>query len=139
MKNILRWIVFLPGAYILGFLATFPLHWSLYYSLTRFIEPYPEFPERCLSPLLFSLVVQISATWIVPTYKKQISILILILHSIIYFFSIVLWVSNNQLVNLGNVYISFNIYTIFGIIGMIIGFIINYTKYIKKDIESSIQ
>jgi hypothetical protein len=28
----------------------FPLHFALYYALTQFIEPYPELPERILTP-----------------------------------------------------------------------------------------
>lgn len=34
-KNLLRWVAILPGAMLGGFLATFPLHWVLYFTLAN--------------------------------------------------------------------------------------------------------
>ncbi len=51
-KYWLRWGAVLPGAILGGILLLLPLHWILYSTLRHFIEPYPELPERMLSPLV---------------------------------------------------------------------------------------
>lgn len=47
----LRWLLVLPWAVLAGLLATFPLHWILYASLSSWINPYPKWPEQVLTPL----------------------------------------------------------------------------------------
>jgi ABC-type sugar transport system permease subunit len=46
LKRILLWIAVIPGAIIAGILILFPVHWVLYQTLTNFIDPYPEAPEK---------------------------------------------------------------------------------------------
>lgn len=46
----LRWLAVIPGAVLASILSMFPLHFALYYMLTQFVEPYPELPERLLTP-----------------------------------------------------------------------------------------
>jgi hypothetical protein len=47
----LRWLAVLPGALLGGVRLTLPLHWVLFDTLTNFVDPYPELPERLLSSL----------------------------------------------------------------------------------------
>jgi len=133
MKNILRWIIFFPGSFILAFLSTFPLHWLLYFSLSRYFQTYPEFPERCLSPFLASYIIQISSTRIAPSLKKQVSYFMLFFQLLLYI--LIAFPQVEQLLGLQmqNFSISMNFYTICGLAGMSLGFYMNYKNYIKKN------
>ena len=62
----LRWIAVLPGAAFAGLLALFPLHWALYTTLSKVIEPYPALPERLLIPLVFGAVFIRAGSGIAP-------------------------------------------------------------------------
>jgi hypothetical protein len=72
-KSGLRWIAVLPGAILAGLLLTFPLHWMLYRTLTGsgFIEPYPELPERLLSPGVFAGGMVFFGSRIAPHHKTE--------------------------------------------------------------------
>lgn len=48
--NALRWIGVLPGALVAGLLSTIPLHLVLFQTLSKFVDPYPQTPERLLTP-----------------------------------------------------------------------------------------
>ena len=69
-----RWIMVLPGACLAGILATFSLHWILYSTLSSFIDPYPELPERLLSPLASVGTFVWSGSRIAPEYKFETSL-----------------------------------------------------------------
>jgi len=78
-KYWLRWLAVLPGALFAGILAIFPLHWILYSTLrneTIFIDPYPELPERLLSPFIMALVFVWAGSRIAPDYKFKTSIVL---------------------------------------------------------------
>ena len=74
LNYLLRWVVVLPGSLITGFLALIPLHFILYSTLSKFAEPYPELPERCLAPLVFAGVYVWSGSRIAPTHKTETSV-----------------------------------------------------------------
>lgn len=74
--KILRWIAVLPGSIVVGLLALFPLHWTLYLVLTNFVEVYPELPERVLAPAVLSGVFVWIGSRIAPTYKFETAILL---------------------------------------------------------------
>jgi len=76
LKYWLRWIAVLPGAFIAGMLATFPLHWILYSTLSNFIEPYPELPERLLIPFIIAGVFIWAGSRIAPQYKIETSVVL---------------------------------------------------------------
>jgi len=65
----LRWCAVLPGALLAGTLATLPLHWVLYSTLGNFAEPYPELPERLLSPFVVSTVFIWAGSRIAPARR----------------------------------------------------------------------
>jgi hypothetical protein len=67
----LRWLAVLPGAVLAGAFALFPLHWVLYNTLSNFIEPYPQLPERLLTPAVVSGVFVWAGSEIAPEYKTE--------------------------------------------------------------------
>lgn len=71
IKYWLRWLAVLPGALIAGVLAAFPLHWILYLTLRNFVAPYPELPERALTPFAIAAVFVWSGSRIAPKYKVE--------------------------------------------------------------------
>lgn len=73
MLNIMRWLTVLPGAAVCGFLSTFALHWVLYGTLTAsgVVEPYPELPERLLTPFAVALAFVWAGSRIAPSRKVE--------------------------------------------------------------------
>ncbi|HEY8661629.1 MAG TPA: hypothetical protein VIL78_21515 [Hanamia sp.] len=80
----LRWISVTPGGIIVGIISTFLLHLILYFSLTNFVHPYPEFPERVLTPFIFSSTFIWAGCEIAPHHKLKTGI---ILFALLIFFS----------------------------------------------------
>ena len=72
----LRWIAILPGAILASILSTFVLHLSLYYALREIITPYPETPERVLTPLVMAAVFIWTGNQIAPKYKNTTAIIL---------------------------------------------------------------
>jgi len=78
-KYWLRWIVVFPGALLTGIFSTFPLHWILYSTLRNnliFIDPYPELPERLLSPFVTALTFVWVGFNIAPEHKFKTAIIL---------------------------------------------------------------
>lgn len=73
VKKTMRWIAVLPGAFLAMLLSSFPLHLVLYQTLTGsgIIEPYPEAPERILSPLAATLAFIWAGSRIAPSRKME--------------------------------------------------------------------
>ena len=73
MLNIMRWLAILPGAIVCALLSTFPLHWVLYGTLTLsgVVEPYPELPERMLTPFAAALAFVWAGSRIAPSRKVE--------------------------------------------------------------------
>lgn len=71
---IIRWIILIPLAILSGITILFPLHWILIYTFNNFVTPYPELPERLLSPFVFSLTFVLSGSFIAPKYKFYTSV-----------------------------------------------------------------
>ncbi len=80
IKYWLRWLGVLPIALLAGFIADFPLHWVLYRTLSGgenpFITPYPELPERLLSPFIKALVIVWVSSQIAPENKFKTAIVL---------------------------------------------------------------
>jgi hypothetical protein len=72
----LRWLAVIPGAFFAGVLATFPLHFALYYALTEFIDPYPQLPERILTPAVIAGTIVWAGAKIAPTRKLETAIVL---------------------------------------------------------------
>ena len=78
-KYWLRWIAVLPGALIAGFLATFPLHWVLYFTLAHGetvsgvnIKPI----EYNLSPFVIAITFILVGFEIAPANKFKTSVVL---------------------------------------------------------------
>jgi len=67
-----RWILLAPTAIIAAVLATFPLHIVLYQTLTGsgIVVPYPETPERVLTPFVAALGFIWAGVWVAPSHKR---------------------------------------------------------------------
>ncbi|MGB7207413.1 MAG: hypothetical protein WBD27_02020 [Pyrinomonadaceae bacterium] len=74
--QVLRWIAVLPGSLLIAALSLFPVHWILYLVITRFVEVYPEMPERILGPAIVSAVFVWVGSRISPAYKFETSIVL---------------------------------------------------------------
>jgi hypothetical protein len=72
----LRWLAVIPGALFAGVLATFALHFALYYTLTQFIEPYPQLPERILTPAVIAGTFVWAGAKIAPARKLETAIVL---------------------------------------------------------------
>jgi hypothetical protein len=77
VKYWLRWLAVLPGAALAGVLATIPLHLVLYMTLSSWIEPYPELPERLLGPFAVACAFVVAGARIAPDRKIETSIVLL--------------------------------------------------------------
>ena len=76
MKYWLRWLAVLPGALAAGVLTTIPLHWMLYSTLRNFVEPYPQLPERLLTPFAIAVVFVWAGSRIAPEYKTETAVVL---------------------------------------------------------------
>jgi hypothetical protein len=76
IKMAMRWIAVLPGSFLAMLLSSFPLHLVLYQTLTGsgIVEPYPEAPERILSPLAATLAFIWAGSRIAPSRKMETAI-----------------------------------------------------------------
>ena len=72
----LRWIGVLPGAALAGLLTIFPLHWVLYATLSKFVQPYPQLPERALTPLVIGAVFVWAGSRIAPQYRVEAAVVL---------------------------------------------------------------
>lgn len=76
MNNWLRWLAVLPGAILAAALSSFPLHLVLYATLSNFIEPYPEIPERVLLPFVAAMAFLWAGAKIAPTHRFETSVVL---------------------------------------------------------------
>lgn len=72
----LRWIAVLPGALLGGIMMVFPLHWILYNTLSNFIEPYPELPERIFTPFVVALGFVALGARIAPERTMEVAVVL---------------------------------------------------------------
>lgn len=75
----LRWIAVIPAALAVGLLFTFPLRLVLYSTLTNFAEPYPDFPERILTPFVIAAGFVWSGSRIAPTKKIETAVVLFVI------------------------------------------------------------
>ena len=115
-----RWVAVLPGALIFGFLATFPLHWLLYFTLARGetisgvnIRPI----ESMLTPFIFAIVFILVGVEIAPKYKFKTVIILTILY-VSFVIGIIIFMSG---------YLKTN--GILGLLGSFLGLYITWKKY----------
>jgi len=120
----LRWIAVLPGAFIAGLLSTFLLHFILIQTLTNFIEPYPEFPERALTPFAIALTFIWTGCEIAPEYKLRTGISLLTLWLSLSAYSIFLTFTGDTRFGGELFFQAGGVAPIMGIVGSLLGFYI---------------
>ncbi len=76
IQKTLRWIAILPGSIVAGVAMTFLLHFILYFTLTKFVTPYPEFPERALTPFVIAATFIWAGCEIAPNNKLKVGIIL---------------------------------------------------------------
>ena len=89
-KNLIHWILVLPGALLAGVLATFPLHWILQLksmdgTFLGFIELPPEAfvtIEYALYPFVMVMVFIVAGAAIAPAYKFKTACTLAILYAL---------------------------------------------------------
>lgn len=116
-----RWIGVLPGAIIAGMLATFPLHWILYFTLVKGevvsgvnIEPI----EYLLYPFIISVTFIYSGYKIAPKYKFKTAIILFILYTICWLTIITFSFLKGSL---GGVNLDFSFRTVLALLGSFVG------------------
>lgn len=122
-KNLLRWITVLPGAILGGFLASFPLHWILYFTLARGeiifgvnIEPI----EYTLYPFAIAITFILIGSKIAPNNKFKTSVVLTCLW-MLSFLAIFLFFSDSQT--------QFGIRGIGSLLGSLLGLFIVWKKF----------
>lgn len=132
-KYLLRWLAILPGSILAGIVILFPLHWILYFALTKFIEPYPMLPEKILGPGLSAWAMVVAGSNIAPKFKKVVAIIIggmwVIFVSIVF----VLALNDNQLGTLKLEIYAGGLPVIGGIIGAVFGIFSVISKKENED------
>ena len=127
MRIFLRWLAVLPGAILATVLVSFPLHFVLYQTLTNFVEPYPEFPERILYPFAAAIAFQWAGVKIAPSHKNKMVILLFSLLLVASIASVWLRLSGVRLMgDFKLVARSGGIEPIFSIMGIFAGLYINW-------------
>lgn len=75
-QKTLRWIAVLPVSILAAIAMTFVLHFILYFALTQFVNPYPEFPERALTPFTIAATFIWTGCEIAPNNKLKVGIVL---------------------------------------------------------------
>src|SRR5687767_1730186 len=76
MNNSIRWLAILPGAAAAGILSTFLIRLFLYATLAGFVTPYPEAPEKLLTPFFVSLSFIYTGAVIAPRYQLSVGVVL---------------------------------------------------------------
>lgn len=130
LKYWLHWIAVFPGAIVAGLLATFPLHWILYFSLVKGeiisgvdIEPI----EFFLYPFIIAVTFIVAGYKIAPSHKFKTAVVLFLIY-------LISWLSVS-LISLfsGSIYgidMKFSLRTVFSLLGSFVGLFIAY-KYKK--------
>lgn len=125
----LRWIFILPGALIGGLLSTFLLHWILFLTLSNFIEPYPEFPERILTPFAISLAFIWVGSEIAPDHKFKTGLILFVTWLSLLFYIIFFALSGETMYGYELYLKEGGLTSLLGIVGTFVGLYIVKKKY----------
>ncbi len=122
-KDLIRWALLLPGVIIGGFLATFPLHWVLYFTLAHgetISGVNIDSIENALYPLVISFAFILSGSYIAPKHKFKTAIVLIILYFTT-FISLFLFIPNSQ--------VKFGVRGVGALAGSVLGLFIAWKKY----------
>lgn len=125
-QKILRWIAVLPGSVLACIAMTFVLHYILYFTLTNFVTPYPEFPERALTPFVIAATFIWSGCEIAPNNRLKVGIVLFIIWMVLAVGFILLTLTDGKWFG-KSLYLETNgVPPIMGIVGAFVGlFLVN--------------
>lgn len=136
--QILRWIAVLPCAIIAAVLSLVPLHLVLYLIFTKFVEVYPEMPERILAPAFLSGVFIYVGARISPAYKVETAVVLFGIWMFLVGGFVFLTFSGSEF-NGGQLYFRYSgIPTIMAVVGAIIGLFVVWAEQ-KKEVGSAVE
>jgi hypothetical protein len=131
-KYWIRWFVVLPGSFLAGLLALFPLHWILYFlfnkeetelgSIKFFIQlfrhnmSYKDI-EYTFFPFVFAITFIITGFKLAPKYKFKTAIVLFLFYAIVWFIS----VFAALFLKIEGVEFSFSPRTIVALLGAVVG------------------
>ena len=134
--QILRWIAVLPCAIIAALLSLVPLHLLLYLIFTRFVEVYPEMPERILAPAVLSGVFIWVGAKVSPDYKLETAVILFGVWMFLVGGFVFLTFTGNEF-NGGQLYFRYSgVPTFMAVIGAIVGLFVVWTER-KKEVSSA--
>ena len=76
INKLIRLILILPIGILSGIIATFVLHLLLVNTLSHFVTPYPQLPERILTPFAFCIFFVLGGSMVSPFNKSKTAILL---------------------------------------------------------------
>lgn len=76
INKAIRLLLILPIGVLSGIIATFILHLFLVNTLSHFVTPYPQFPERILTPFAFFVFFVFGGSIVSPYKKSKTAILL---------------------------------------------------------------
>jgi hypothetical protein len=76
INKLIRLILILPIGILSGIIATFVLHLLLVNTLSHFVNPYPQLPERILTPFAFCMSFVFGGSIVSPFNKSKTAILL---------------------------------------------------------------
>lgn len=123
-KYWLRWLVVLPAALLAGFLIGFPLHWILYANLTGsgFVVPYPELPERLLSPLVGAIAFVWAGAKVAPSQRLRVAATLMALWISVSAVGVLTVLGEIKIAGQALYFHGYGLAPILGVVGAIVGF-----------------
>ncbi|TDH26896.1 hypothetical protein EXU57_08810 [Segetibacter sp. 3557_3] len=129
LTTTLRWICVLPGAIAAGLLSTVILHFVLYTTLSKFVSPYPQLPERALTPFAISLAFVWLGTKIAPNNRFKTGLILFFIWIALALGVIVYTLIGGKLFG-STLDLQFNgVAPLLGILGSVIGILLVKRKY----------
>jgi len=116
-----RWIAVLPISIATAIAATFVLHFILYFTLTKFVTPYPEFPERVLTPFVIAIIFVWTGSGIAPNNKLKVAIILFSIWILLAGGFIIVVLTGGKWFGKGLYFEASGIAPIMGIIGAFVG------------------
>jgi len=126
MKNILRWVVFIPISLLLGMLAVFPVHWVFLICFDKddFFYSYKEVIEYSITPFIIGYFFVYFGSIIAPAKNNKVAKIL-----------VILWIAlaiiaSISVINYGFILKTYNyIGLLLGIIGTIIAYLVVSEDY----------
>lgn len=145
-KYYLRWLLVLPGSFVIGFLATFPLHWIIILLFSNSKDPVIGSPmffiqlfsdkinaytiEYTFYPFIIALSFVYAGYIIAPKYKFRTASVMFGIYSFIWIFVVAIAIFN--LFSSFGLHSKFELRTVLALFGALLGFLSTRKKERKS-------